>query len=400
MLDEPLDAAIDLGLGRLGGLGVGEGVDGAAGDVVDQLLDDEDRLLHLFEADQEAAQHVAGGGDGDLEVHGAGALAVPVVFEAEVGLVLADVALHAAGPGDGAAEAPVDGFFFGDHADAFDPVAEDAVFQAQPFEVGQRRGQLLADDRLDHGLEDLFVGQVLHRPAHARPVGVEALAGDVVDHVHDGFTLVEAVEEAGEGPQVERRGAHAQQVVLDAAQLAHDRPQHGAARGDGDVEQLLDGVVPRDVVADGADVVHPADDGDVLVVVQRLAELFKAAVQVADVRGHADHPLAVELHHHPQGGVGGGVLGAEVQGPAVAAVPLLAAGPPAGVVEVLGGLDVEVDGFEVVGHGGGCGRGDAGRIGCAETIVGATGPARTAWWAPFMLPRCPTPRLLPPPTTC
>ncbi len=72
----------------------------------------------------------------------------------------------------------------------------------------------------DHPLEDLFVGQVLHRAADAGPVRVEALAGDVVDDVVDELALVEAVEEAGERAEVERRRADAQQVVLDPPELA------------------------------------------------------------------------------------------------------------------------------------------------------------------------------------
>jgi hypothetical protein len=41
-------------------------------------------------------------------------------------------------------------------------------------------------------------------------------------------------------------------VVLDAGDLGHDGAEDLAARGDLDAEELLDGVVPRDVVGDGA----------------------------------------------------------------------------------------------------------------------------------------------------
>ena len=78
-------------------------------------------------------------------------------------------------------------------------------------------------------------------------------------------------------PEVERRGAAAEQVVADPGQLGDDRADVLAARRQLDAQQLLDRVVPGDLVGDRRDVVHPVDDGDVLVVVEVLAELLEAA---------------------------------------------------------------------------------------------------------------------------
>ena len=50
-----------------------------------------------------------------------------------------------------------------------------------------------------------------------------------------------------------------------------------AARRQLDAQQLLDRVVPGDLVGDRRDVVHAVDDRDVLVVVEVLAELLEAA---------------------------------------------------------------------------------------------------------------------------
>src|SRR5690606_19982410 len=47
------------------------------------------------------------------------------------------------------------------------------------------------------------------------------------------------------------------------------------------------------------------------------AELFEARVQVADVRRAFDDALAIELQHQAQGGMGGRVLGTEVERPAI-----------------------------------------------------------------------------------
>ena len=48
------------------------------------------------------------------------------------------------------------------------------------------------------------------------------------------------------------------------------------------------------------DVVHPVDDGDVLVVVEVLAELLETGVQKADVRHGLDDRFAVECEDEPQ----------------------------------------------------------------------------------------------------
>ena len=174
---------------------------------------------------------------------------------------------------------------------------------------------------------------------------MEPLAGDIIHDVVDELPLVEAVDEAGERPQIERRSADAQEVVLDSPQLGEDGPHHLAPRGQVDAEERLHRVVPGDVVHDGADVVHAADGAHVLVVVVVLGELLEAAVQVADVRVRPHHPLAVELKHDPHRGVRGRMLGTEVQDPAVGGVDV--------IVEVLGGLDVDVEalvGLQRVGH--------------------------------------------------
>jgi hypothetical protein len=107
------------------------------------------------------------------------------------------------------------------------------------------------------------------------------------------------------------------------------------ARGELDAEQLLDRVVPRDVVHDRRDVVHPADRADVLVVVVMLAELLEARVEVADVRRAAGDALAVELEHEAERRVRRRVLRAEVQDPAVGRLEV--------VLEVVRVLDVEAE---------------------------------------------------------
>ncbi len=77
-------------------------------------------------------------------------------------------------------------------------------------------------------------------------------------------------------------------------------------------------MVPRDVVGHRRDVVHPVGDGDVLVVVEVLAELLEAASAGSRCRESAStHALAVEREHQAQRGVRGRVLRAEVERPQV-----------------------------------------------------------------------------------
>jgi len=64
-------------------------------------------------------------------------------------------------------------------------------------------------------------------------------------------------------------------------------------------------------------------DGDVLVVIEVLAELLEPAVQVAYVHRARQDPLAVQLQHVAQRGVRGRMLRTEVENPNVPAGFLL-----------------------------------------------------------------------------
>lgn len=323
MLDKAFDRAVNVLLVWLDHLAIGEAIDRSGGDAVDELLDDGDALLDLFYPNEIPRVGVAGIGHDDLELHGLSALTVPVIGKAQVGLILTDVAHNAAGAGHWAGARPSDGLFLGQHADVLRAIHKDAVAVQQAFKLAHRFGNFGADENLDHPLEGLVVGNVLHQPADAGPIRVEALAGDVIHQVVDLFTNVERVDKAGERVEVEPGGADAQQVVLDTGDFVHDGAEHLAAGRDIDAEELLDAVVPADVVSDRAEIVHPRRDGDVLVVVEGLAEFLEPAVQVADVRRDAGDPFTVELENESERGVGGGVLRSEVQDPAVAGIDML-----------------------------------------------------------------------------
>src|SRR5207237_10799428 len=82
-------------------------------------------------------------------------------------------------------------------------------------------------------------------------------------------------------------------------------------------KELLDDVMPGNLVGYGRQIVHAIDDRDVLVVIQILAELFKAAVQVANVRDRLDNGLAIERQEEAQRRVRGRVLRPEVERPQI-----------------------------------------------------------------------------------
>ena len=90
-----------------------------------------------------------------------------------------------------------------------------------------------------------------------------------------------------------------------------------AARRQLDAQQFFDRVMPGDFVGERRDVIHPVDDGDILIVVEVLAELFETAVQIANVGHGLDDGFAIEGEQEAQRRVRGRVLRAEVERPEI-----------------------------------------------------------------------------------
>src|SRR5208282_4206621 len=84
MLNQTFDAAVDLIFRGQNIFAFGADVYWAGGNVVDQLADDGEALLHFFQADEVSRVDVAGGHDGDFEIHGRRPLPVPIVGETEI----------------------------------------------------------------------------------------------------------------------------------------------------------------------------------------------------------------------------------------------------------------------------------------------------------------------------
>jgi len=86
------------------------------------------------------SQAVAGCGTDDFEIK---------ILVSQVGLVLAQIADHAAGAGDGTGATQVDRIVFGEDADPLRALDKDAIAVEQPDDVGMGLGKLL-DEVADH----------------------------------------------------------------------------------------------------------------------------------------------------------------------------------------------------------------------------------------------------------
>jgi hypothetical protein len=125
------------------------------------------------------------------------------------------------------------------------------------------------------------------------------------------------------GAEVDPGRAEPHQVGDDPAHLAGDHPQDLAALGDLETHQLLDPEREPDVVRHRREVVGPVGEGDDLIVLAVLTQLLEAGVEIADVRNHPDHRLAVQLDHQPQHAVRRRVLGTDVDQHVLGAEPLV-----------------------------------------------------------------------------
>ena len=236
------------------------------------------------------------------------------ILVGQVRLVLAQIARDAAGPGDRPAATAVDGLFFRQHAHAFRAADENPVAVQQVLHVVERLGDL--DEKIADHLDRLG-RNVVHQPADAGVAVREPRAAHRLEDVVERLAGIEGVNEVGERAGVEARRPVAQEMVGNPRQLGDKHANVLAARRHFDAHQLFDRLVPGHVVGHRRNVVHAVGDRHVLIVIQLLAELFEARVQITDVRHGVDHGLAYELQHQPQRRVRGRMLRTEIQRPHV-----------------------------------------------------------------------------------
>jgi hypothetical protein len=131
---------------------------------------------------------------------------------------------------------------------------------------------------------------------------------------HKLLTLFETPQERRQSTNVHGVRQNGHEVVQDPGDLAEQSPDVLGALGDLNVQQLLDSEREALLVGHHRDVVQTVEVGQRLQICPVLDELLGAAVQQSDVGVGAHNLLAIELQNQPQHAVGGGMLGAEVDG--------------------------------------------------------------------------------------
>src|SRR5271166_1647529 len=104
-------------------------------------------------------------------------------------------------------------------------------------------------------------------------------------------------------------------MIADPGQLRDDHANVLAPRGQLDAQQLLNGAMPGHLIQGRADVVLAVGDRHILVVVEMLAQLLEARVQITNIGRGLEDSLAVELENQAQGRMRGRMLGPEVERP-------------------------------------------------------------------------------------
>jgi hypothetical protein len=128
-------------------------------------------------------------------------------------------------------------------------------------------------------------GRVVEHAADPDVAVREPRAADLLEQRHHPLALAERVEEGRERADVEAVRAERDQVAADPVQLGADRPDH--LRAPRDLEpghQGLDGHAVAQVVVHRREVVVAVGVRQVLEPLDVLADLLRAAVEVAEVR--------------------------------------------------------------------------------------------------------------------
>ncbi len=275
---------------------------GAVAQLMDALLHDAHRLLHLLDAAEVAVPAVAVLADRNVELHLGVAL---------VGLRLAQVPGDVRAAQHHAREAPGQGLFLGHHADIDIALLEDAVFGDQALDVGQGLGELQAPAT---DVVDQVHRQVLMDAAGAEVVGVETRPAGALVEDHQLLALFVTPERGRQGADVHGLHGRVQQVVPDPADLRIEDADQLSPVRNLDAQQLLDGQAEGVLLVHRRHIVEPVQIGHVLQIGAGLHQLFGAAMQQADMRIDALDDLAVQLQHQTQHAVRGRVLRAEVDG--------------------------------------------------------------------------------------
>jgi hypothetical protein len=308
VLNQPLDAAVDGGLRWEHHIAFDADIHAAARNVFNGLFDNFQAFEEFLHADEITGIAVTSTRTDDVEIQ---------IGVCEIGFIAAKIALDATCACHGACGAEVDRIFTAEVPDAPGAIHKDPVFGEQSIDFVVDFGEFA--NEFSHAIYPVQI-DIKEHSADSRVAGVETLTGGQFHDVVDVFALLEEIKEGREASEVECSCAEIQQVIMHPHEFCEDCSKITASGCEFDTQQFLDGVVPGDFIGQWRQVIHPIDDGHILVEVQMLAQFLEAAVQVADVRNGIENFFAVEREHEPQRGVSRGVLRAEVQRPDVFAV--------------------------------------------------------------------------------
>ncbi len=171
--------------------------------------------------------------------------------------------------------------------------------------IGRQQRVVLLDDRPEL-IEERFAflqpaaGQIGGRAAGREvAVGQPRTAG-LFEQVENLFALAKRVQERAERAQIEAVCAHAHEVAGDAVQLGDQHSQMPAALRHAVAHQLLDRQRPAEIHVHPGQVIHAVGVRNPLPRREILADLFRAAMQIADVRHNFGNDFAIGPQHEPQ----------------------------------------------------------------------------------------------------
>ena len=186
-----------------------------------------------------------------------------------------------------------------------------------PDAVGGEQFLVLVDlgakesEEVLHFLFEAGIGFVL-QAADAEGVRGEARAAILFVDLENLFAVAEGVKQRRDGADIERVRAQPELVAGDAVQFGQDDAHILRARRRFHVEKFLHRLAVAQPVRDRGHVIHAVDVGIEHRIGAMLANLFDAAVQIADHAFQAENFFAIQAQNHAQHAVRGGMLRAHV----------------------------------------------------------------------------------------
>ena len=232
----------------------------------------------------------------------------PVIYGIWLGLP--NVILNPAATQAGPREAKINGLFGGNCAHVLQAGQKNLVEGENSvalLHIFAKQRKQVCNELLE------VIGQVFLDPADAEVVVHHAGAGNGFKHRLDAFPSAEGEHGGSHCPGVQTDCTNVQQMAGDAVQFAKNDPDVLRPLRHFQVHQLFHRLAVHQFIVEVGYVIQPVKKRDYLVILLSLAQLFRAPVQVADVRLDVDYLLPVNPQHHAKHPVGGRVLWPHVE---------------------------------------------------------------------------------------